>query len=516
MVAAGLRSAAIAAGLALSGGFAQAPSEGGDARPNILLIMSDQHNARYLGCEGHPFLETPNIDRIASEGVRFRAAYCNSPICAPARAATMYGRYPVELGVVTNGSRIRRKGLHLAQHLERAGYATGVSGKTHLMPMERGRLAFQAHMGPAGGVTSPLEGSSYATYLERLLEEQPELFPEGRWRSWEDVDSKEMKDDLDLLRGTSRIPEAHYPATLVTEAAVGFIDRSVESGKPFFLFASYFIPHHPYFPPVPFDTLYAPDDVSLPPSFFFEAKLRPFHVRNRERSLELYGEEGWREIIAHYCGLVSLLDKQVGILLERLEQHGILDDTLILFMADHGDMMGELGVLLKSRIEDGSSRIPMLLRFGDHVSRGLVVDEPTEQVDVFATCLEAAGVALPRRTRGSSLLGLANGNAVGRKPYAFGSLQSKTGNYRIFVRGERHKFGLHGSRFEEEALPFYFDLQADPWEMNNLALPSAVDPAPEVRARLEEALRAWWEEQLALEPATVSREIEDAYRKQQE
>jgi arylsulfatase A-like enzyme len=464
-----------------------------DERPNVLIIMSDQHNPRYMGCAGHPSLRTPNLDRLASEGVRFRTAYSNAPVCAPARAATFYGKYPTELGLLANGFEIQTDGRHLSEHLADAGYATGLAGKSHILPRERGRKTFQWSYDLSSGVIAAgSENTPYARYLKKLFVNRPELFPDGRWRSFSaHGHNTYYLADLDNLRGRSNIPAQHYPANLITRHALGYIDEAAASEQPFFLFASYFIPHHPYYPPAPYDTLFDPDEVELPPNFHSQP------IRSSATSPKCTERE-WREIIALYSGLVTLLDEQVGALITRLEQHGILDDTLIVFVADHGDMMGEFGTLFKGRMEDASSRVPLLMRYGDRAQHGLVVDEPVEQVDIFATCLDAAGLEPPEGTRGRSLLELADGNVTSWKDYVYCASQGTSGNVAMLVRDRRYKFVLKGTRRPEDELqPYLFDMLADPFEMNDLA---GSEEHSEAQVRLDGALRAWWQEQLALEP----------------
>jgi arylsulfatase A-like enzyme len=476
-----------------------------DERPNVLLIMSDQHNPRYLGCAGHPLLRTPHLDRLAREGARFTAAYSNAPVCAPARAATFFGRYPTELGLLNNGFELQTDDRHMAQHLAAAGYTTGMSGKSHILPngLERGAFDCSYELS-AGVISAGAERSGYARYLKRLFVERPELFPDGRWRSFSTHGHNDYYfADIDNLRGTSRIPAEHYGASLITERAIRFIDEAVTGEDPFFLFASYFIPHHPYYPPAPYERMFDPDDVELPPNF-------AARTMRLGASTPQYTEREWREIIALYCGLVVLLDDQVGALVERLEHHGVLDDTLVIFVADHGDMMGEFQSLFKGRLEDASARVPLILRYGDEIEHGLVVDEPVEQVDIFATVLAAAQVEPPIRMRGRSLLGLARGDAETWKEHVFCSVQGLVGSLGMCVRDERYKFALQGSRWAEpEMRAHLFDMHADPWEMNDLA---GRPEMAETQARLEGVLRAWWTEQRALEPAATTELLELEHR----
>jgi len=139
--------------------------------PNVLIVMCDQLNPRFLGCDEHSRLATPNIERLAGAGVRFSAAYSNAPVCTPARVATFYGAYPTELGVLANDFPLVTERRHLAEYLADAGYATYLCGKSHIEPLSRGVGAFQTSFPlSAGVVTAGSQDSKYGVYLERLLE----------------------------------------------------------------------------------------------------------------------------------------------------------------------------------------------------------------------------------------------------------------------------------------------------------------------------------------------------------
>ena len=485
-------------------GTRESTDRGSDSRPNIVVIFADQYSPRYVGSQGHPGVRTPNLDRLAREGVRFANAYCNAPICSPSRAALHFGKYPPETGVVQNNVPVTGDVTPLAVSLAEAGYATFASGKTHLSPAEVSGGAFQGTYELNSGVLSTKFQPEYLAMLERELQRNPTRFGSSRIPAWEqsltEINSR-FRYSPELMRGPSPIPEPLYPATLITDHALEFIDRAAADARPFFLFASYFIPHNPYFPPEPYDAMTSPDEVVL----------TSLHGRTaldgRRPKFEIPPEE-WRRIIAAYRGLVTLFDKQVGRLLAGLERAGVAGDTLVVFTADHGDMLGEFGILFKDRIEEASARIPMIVRFPEGLTRpeaarrGLEVTTPVSMVDVHATVFDAARIRRPESAglRGESLARRLDDPHAERRIHCVD--QRTSGLLKLMIRDRRHKLTLRGNRFQLDGLePYLVDLVEDPGETRNLAFDGSLAG---IRGSLESDLRAWWDEQVSLEPAEVA------------
>jgi arylsulfatase A-like enzyme len=373
-------------------------------RPNVLWIMTDQHNFRALGCAGHPDVETPNLDRLAGGGVRFTDAYCPSPVCGPARAALFSGHYPENNGVDGNSGQFvpAVRGRLLPQLLGDAGYHTGLSGKLHYTPINA----------PYGFDYDKLHDAPYdcyrpeepwtSDYMAWLAEE---FYDGDRYEPIELANADEVAyhegDMRRFLLGTNWRTEEQHSNTWVTDRAIDYLEDVRPDDAPFFLFTSYFGPHQPMLAPGRWADMYDPEDITVPPELENSLDGKPIARRENggngaKNHFETYGwtEDQYREVLAAYYGQVSMIDHGVGRILDALEAEGLRDETIVAFTADHGDHNGQFGWFFKGSMYEHSVRVPFIVDDPQGAS-GVETDHVVNTLGLFETILERAGVDAP-------------------------------------------------------------------------------------------------------------------------
>jgi arylsulfatase A-like enzyme len=374
-------------------------------RPNILWLMSDQHHAGVLGCAGHPDVRTPHLDRLAGRGVRFDRAYCNNPICGPSRSSFLTGQYVKTHGVSGNHMRelAERPAANLAQQFREAGYETGFVGKAHL---------------PAAWME---DGFSFIRYCD-LIDADPEdprschyfndLVEAGLGDAYDHGKRLPGQTGHGMEAFVSEIPDRLSLETWTGDQALAFL-RQRDRERPFFLKVSFQRPHDPYAPPPECADWYDPGQLSLPDNAgdFLERRLagKPAF----QQTYAATGERGGypfrprdaadlRVQLAGYYTLVTMIDREIGRIVAELEAAGELDDTLIIYVADHGDFAGEHGLMLKNLgIYEAIHRIPWIMA-GPGLAAGKTSDALIESVDFYPTLAEAAGLPVPDAVEGRS------------------------------------------------------------------------------------------------------------------
>jgi choline-sulfatase len=417
--------------------------------PNILVIMADQLTPFLLGAYGHPVVETPNLDRLCRRGVRFDAAYSPCPICVPARASFMTGRYASRIGCHDNGDGFSSLTPTFAHYLTNQGYDTTLSGKMHFVGPD------QLH-GFRHRLTTDVYPATYDWSYDPIAEDVADLaFDFHKQYQAENIGpgwTLELQFD----------EETHY--------------RSLEylrqpHDRPFLLVTSFTSPHPPFIVPRQFWELYEGAEIDVPgyPTGMAETYSAMDRAINRWHGVDRNDVTSQRHLQAvrrGYYALVSYLDRKVGELLDVLEEQGFSDNTAIVFTADHGDMLGEKGMIQKRSFYEWSARVPLIIAMPDRTGAGATVDQPVSLIDVMPTLLDLANTPDADRLamEGESLLTLMTGQADENREAI--SEYHAEGVFRacIMVRQGRHKFV-----FIEDAAPQLFDLDADPGEWTNLA-----------------------------------------------
>lgn len=353
-------------------------------RPNILLIYADQQRYDTIGALGNDVIHTPNLDRLAAEGVAFTHATTPSPVCMPARWSLHAGQWTTTHRCYSNHHPGLRPATDLPRVLREAGYSVGLSGKNHsfLQPSE---FDFWEER------PLPLDDSAYRVRQTWINEVQRTQYP----RLAEEPVPGGVSAD---------------PARAKTDAAMRFLDSFCGGDRPFFLWLSYVHPHTPYMVPEPYFSMYrnAPIPEPVVEAEGLRASGKPyrqvFHQRNNDAILPFTRQQvmTMRQV---YYGQISLLDAEVGRLLDYLDERGLTEDTLIVFTSDHGDYMGDHGLLTKSpALYDCLVRVPLIVRWPRYVDENRQDDRFASHVDLMPTFAAAAGVSRPEQAQGTDLL----------------------------------------------------------------------------------------------------------------
>jgi len=438
---------------------AAGPAKAGARRPNFLIFLTDQQRADHLGCYGDRLLRTPNIDALARSGARFERFYTSSPVCMPNRAALATGRMPSVAGVRMNGVPLPLDALTYADVLASAGYHTALIGKAHFQ-IQTGAAPTPAPREPAvprsfQATADRREGEAYGAEAPERWD-RPDHEPATPYYGFEETQlclehgdavggayARWLAARAPRLAGRRRdaaaaatapqatptlLPEHLYPTRFVADEAIAFIRRRAQdrSGRPFLLQCSFPDPHHPFNPPGRYWSMYAPGDVALPPSFDAPLDIAPPHKRaiheefrdgrrktSGSRAIAVSAEEA-RQAIALNYGAITMIDDAVGDVMRALAGGGLDEDTIVVFMSDHGDFMGDHGLLFKGPLHYQSIvRMPVIIRAAGVAARGLVARAPACAMDLCPTLLELAGLEPPHGVQGRSLVPVLAGRIGG-------------------------------------------------------------------------------------------------------
>ncbi len=429
-------------------------------KPNILYLMTDQHRADCLGCAGNKVIKTPNLDSIAAEGALFPNAYTSTPSCTPARAGILTGLSPWHHGMLGYGRVAGQYPFELPQALRDAGYYLFGIGKMHWYPQKKLHGYHGLLVDESGRAETPGFVSDYRFWFKQ---QAPDLNPDATGIGWNDY-----------LAKAYALPERLHPTTWTGDRAVEFIEK-YDRAEPFMLKVSFARPHSPYDPPQRFMDMYNVDDMPAPVVGDWAARYAP-HDEPPNPSL-WHGDLGVRqakESRRAYYASITFIDEQVGRILAALKKHGLYDNTLILFFADHGDMLGDHHLWRKTYAYESSANIPMILRWpksmGMDDRRGGELPQPTELRDVLPTFLDAAGAPIPGHLDGKSLLNLVRGNTKDWRPWIDleHSMCYDQDHWTALTDG-RFKYIYFAYDGREQLL----DMDKDPGELHNLAGESA-------------------------------------------
>jgi len=456
--------------------------------PNILFLMADEYRHDALGVAGHKIVKTPNLDRLARQGVRFTQAYTASPVCSPSRATLFTGRYPQIHGVVRNDLPLNPGEVALPELLKRYGYVTGIVGKLHLPPDSW----FDSQMIVRRGI-----GDVYEEFLRRKL---PGF--RGHPENTAVPGTLTGPPRTPLRIGTSVLPEDLYEEAYEADRAIDFLRAQKGGNRPWFLFLSMLKPHSEFVIPEPFATMYAAAEMPLPATFRADAKMLAdietrYEDQNGRARHFINDPEVLRAVIAHYYGAVTMVDKHMGRVLEALNELGLGDNTIVVFTADHGNMLGERNHMFKGVMYESSARVPLLLRAPGKLPKGKVVDAVLDNTAVMPTLLDLAGIPVPAGVQGRSLAPLARGDAPSWPQTAFSVLHD-----RMVRSGEWKLIDPLANR--ERGKPQLYNVVKDPDEQENLYRRPEV---AQVQRRLETALQQWWNQKPApvILPASIGR-----------
>jgi arylsulfatase A-like enzyme len=426
-------------------------------RPNILLVHSDQHRFDCVAANGHPFVQTPTLDRLAEEGTNFTRAFTPSPICSPARASLLNGAWPHQHGCMSIPPTEVFRPADAAQYpvwstlLKEAGYHLSWIGKYHQelpgRPTDHGWDSFLP------------EGDYFSWRRDEGL---PERTRENWWFG---------ETDAGITPEQSRLAWGADAVISAIEGAAG--------DRPFVVRWDPSEPHLPNIIPEPYATMYPADEIEPWPGFADPLEGKPYIQSQQRRTWGVDGWtwDDWRPIVQRYLGEVTLLDHQLGRIVDFLKERELLESTLIIYTTDHGDMCGSHGMIDKHFIMyDDVMRVPLIVRWPENWRpAGGPGVEPNESIvihelDVAATVCDAAGIAAPETFAGHSLRAIAEGAPSIRREHAFGTWhggQFSSYSQRM-IRTDDWKYVWNACAEDE-----LYDLRDDPAEITN----RATDPA---------------------------------------
>ena len=434
-------------------------------RKNIVLLMTDQLRGDCMGCAGHPDVKTPYLDTLASKGVRFENAYSACPSCVPARAALHTGLTQESHRRVGYADGIRWEYPHtMAGELTKAGYYTQCVGKMHVDPL-RNYLGF-CHVELHDG---------YLHYYRDpeipYRENQKQADDYFHWLKQEKgIDCDVTDTGLECNSWVARpwiYEEKYHPTNWVTDRSIDFLRRR-DPDMPFFLFTSYFRPHPPFDAPQCYFDMYRNKELT-PPVVGDWCDEEALRARGRifDSDTGPLDPELVREMQIGYYACITHLDHQIGRLIQALVENKLYDDTIILFVSDHGELLGDHHLFRKSRAYQGSSRVPFLVSGGGFRPEkpGSVKTDVVELRDVMPTVLEAAGVQIPDSVEGISLwnTALKESGTPEVREYLHGEhTLGEASSHWIITRDE--KYIWYSQTGEEQ----YFRIAEDPDELHNL------------------------------------------------
>ena len=429
--------------------------------PNILFMIADDHRFSAIHSLGLEKAATPTLDQLMADGAAFTQAHImgstSGAVCMPSRGMLMSGR-----NLFATPDPLPDDIPLLPELLRQSGYTTFSAGKWH-----NRRGSFARCFSAAGKTFFGGMSDQYAVPVH-------DFDPSGAY---------------DPQR--AYIPKG-FSTTLFTDDVIDFLNDHQPGDAPFFAYVAYTSPHDPRTPPPPYDAMYSPDEIDLPPNFMAE---HPFDLGVRDIRDELLAayprtESEIRQHIADYYGMISHMDAEMGRILGTLDDKNLRGDTIVIYTSDHGLGVGQHGLMGKQNLYDHSMRIPLIMH-GPGIPAGRQPDTLVYLFDLFPTVCEWAGVPLPESSEGHSLNPILSGLTDQRRRSIFSAYQGVFGPpqgqpCQRSVKDERYK--LIQSILAGQVTWQLFDLQADPWETENLV---AAPGYGDIVRRLRESLRGW-------------------------
>lgn len=422
--------------------------------PDVLVILTDQWSPRYTSWDNQE-VRTPHLDQIAKEGMIFDACYTTSPVCMPARVSLLTGLYPHNAGHEIWGNAAgyfpKPEDAPMYRDIQAAGLTTAHIGKTHWTAGPAWKEQFKNsgalhkalgldHVEDISGPPDSTKGrDAYTQHLQKIGLLQAVA---------DDLHGRYVKGEFEPRASVAKTEDYHDWFT--TGLAVDYIGAQSKD-KPMCLVVSLHSPHPPLDAPGDYATMFDPEKFTLP------ANVPPKYLRDGHA----LDHAKTRRMLANYLGKIALVDDCVGRLVEAMKTRGTWDSTLVIFTADHGEMMGAHGYLTKGRFYEESVRVPLVMRWPGHVKHGRS-KAPVQMMDVYPTIVEAVGGELTPGRFAKSLLPLATGQRERIRPIAVSEIGDKA-PLRMMARDERFKY------WADEEREYLFDLETDPLEQHDLA-----------------------------------------------
>jgi len=493
---------------------------------NLLFIITDQQRFDALGCAGNPVLKTPNLDRLAREGARFVNAYSSCPVCVPARTVILTGRSIETTRVMVNGDAKNEDVpdfLTFDQVLLRNGYQGEYHGKWHspykfALDYTRPVLWLNGKQAPPGSKAEMSEAEAFKKYVAAHVPErelrpgerianmygrpylpdkmdpassgQPDERPAKRQKKKAKARAPEVSNQATTYGCLVDVPPEHTLTAWTVKEGVEALERLKD--KPFTLTVSIGPPHPPMVLPKPYFGMYPPEAMPVPATIGDRRTNSPYTRLGADVAGDAYHDPARiQQMISDYYGLVSLDDEWIGRLLQRLEELGLADRTLVVFTSDHGEMLGDHGLHSKTVFYEGSVHIPLLMRLPGVIKPGTVVTAPVSHIDCYATILDYLGIIGPQ-SEGRSLRPLIEGKEDGKNRVAVSEwARGSVPGYMAFDGRWKLMFGRTAAAPSLDAL---YDLKDDPQEITNLIGHNPAREKHRAQAeRMKALLVAWLE-----------------------
>lgn len=454
------------------------------SHPNILWYCTDQQRFDTIAALGNSHIQTPNLDKLVSESTTFTHAYCQSPICTPSRASFLSGMYPSAIGVNGNGY------LNFPEHFENRlithvlrnhGYDCGLIGKLHLASaflrreerVDDGYDYFQYSHDHKGGNE---KGNEYVEWIKQQGIDPDSILQTRSITSLEEYrKSQENKGFGGFSEPTSEqdnVPPHLHQTHWCTEKAIEFIQRNRDADQPWMLSINPFDPHPPFDAPYEYYRQYDPE--SMPGAHFQETDLQHqqkltdanIDFQNIARHPE---DLQHKHIQASYYAMIQFLDEEFGRILDYLDETGLRDNTIIIFMSDHGEMLCDHGLLLKGcRFYEGLVRVPLMISWGKTIKQQLS-HELVELIDIAPTLYDLIGLEVPSYVQGKSLANLLRGEVTTHRESVrtehYGATNYPDRTHATMYRNKRCKLVI----YHQKDITELYDLENDPWEHTDLS-----------------------------------------------
>lgn len=450
-------------------------------RPNILWLCSDQQRSDTIHALGNPYIDTPNLDRLCREGVAFTRAYCQNPICTPSRASFLSGRYPSSINANINGaSNLPEHCTLIPKRLSDAGYDCGLVGKLHVTAawddyedrMDDGYSYYNYNLGSGHFLRS--DHNPYKDWLEK------------KGVDWQDIFTTDEKHDYHWYREDA--PVDLRQTAWLAEEAINFMKAHKDSEQPWLLSVNCYDPHPPYDAPLELVNKYMtrnlPDPIFDEADLQMDKDLKEFFFQSKARPVD----DNLRRNKASYYGMVEIVDRHYGWILDALDELGLRENTLVIYNSDHGEMLGDHGLTHKGcRFYEGIIHIPLIMSMPGRIQQGVTYDGLAELTDIVPTIGELCGIEI-NDSHGRSLLPLLEGgrNFKPRKyvraefydtleiDWCYDGLRAPGEvseedshvdcSYATMYYDGKHKLNVyHGTHYGQ-----LYDMENDPMEQNNL------------------------------------------------
>jgi arylsulfatase len=417
--------------------------------PNILLIMTDQQRADTIAALGNPVIRTPTLDRLVREGTAFTRCYTPSPVCVSARCSMLTGLPPHVTGC-TDNMPMPQNVPSFIEGLAHLGYRTHGVGKMHFTPDKLRKWGFDSR--DVSEEVCPVNGEDddFRNFLNQV--------------GYDHVDEPHgVRSEMYYIPQPSQLPARYHNTAWVADRSIDFIKQH-DGQRPFFLFSSFIKPHPPFETPTPWNKIYRAAEM-LPP-FRPEGFQNLLTYWNRVQNRYKYRDHGYDELLARtmraaYYACLSFIDYHAGRILDSLGDD--LDNTLVLYMSDHGEMLGDYGSYGKRTMLNAAAQVPLLARWPDGFTAGTRCDEPSSLLDIWPTLLSAAGSSDPAvSNEGIDLRSLAAGESERTAVFS----QFSHGRRAIYMAANREFKYIYSAPDRREWL---FDLRIDPTETHNFA-----------------------------------------------